>query len=168
MRMKLAALAALTALITSGLIVTTLLPASSTTNLALYVKRREGFVKYINANGEKSAAGDYIVYSRPLYQSGTGQEVGRVTVQRTLIHRLGKHDARFRLAATFSLRKDFALGRGTVEVAGYNKVSTTREGFIISTFAVTGGTKKYNGASGQLLVWVKDYRTHFTLLLINP
>lgn len=153
MRSRLAAFGALTGVLAIGLIIATLLPASSATTIRVYEKERQGFQKYINVDGKKSAAGDYILITRPLYRAGTSNKVGRDAVQITLIHPF-HHDARFRAAATFR------VGGGKLETEGSSTFSALPKG--TATFAITGGTGAYNGASGTLVVHETRHRTHFT------
>jgi hypothetical protein len=137
-----------------GMILATLLPASSATTINVYEKENQGFQKFINVDGTKSSAGDYSLFSSPLFQAGTGKKVGRDTVEITVIHSLGKHDARFRAAATFR------IGNGKIEVAGSGRFSGLVKG--TASLAIIGGTGAYNGASGTLVIRQMKYRNHLT------
>lgn len=148
----------MTAVLATGLIVATLLPASSATTIRVYEKHRLGFERFINLDGKHSIAGDTDIQDNPLFRVGAGTNVGRDIVQVVFIHRLPHNDARFRVAATFR------IGRGKLEIAGTSKLSKLDRG--TATFAITGGTGKYNGASGTLIVHEKRFRTSFTLHVI--
>ena len=154
---KAAAFAALTVVLAVGVMITTLLPASSATTIRVYEKSGKGFEKQIDVDGQRSLTGDYIVGTHPLFRAGTGKRVGRDTVQLLFIRAIGKQDARFRAAATFK------IDGGTLEAAGASKFSKVDTG---AKFAITGGTGAYNGASGTLVVRESPQRTHFDFHII--
>jgi hypothetical protein len=160
MRRKSVALVVATALVGSGVLIGAMLPAASqqATTIRLYERQRKGFEKFINVDGKKSMAGDYILESHSVYRVGTKRKVGRDAATITLIRRLGKQDALFRAAATF------VLPTGRVEVSGLSKASRLAKG---APFAVIGGTGAYQGATGTLTVREGKYRTFFTFRL-NP
>jgi hypothetical protein len=160
MRKKTVALAAATALVGSGVLIGAMLPAASqqATTIRLYERQRKGFEKFINVDGKKSMAGDYILESHPLYRVGTKTKVGRDAATITLIRRVGKQDVLFRAAATF------VLPSGKVEVSGLNKSSRLAKG---ASFAVIGGTGAYEGATGTLTARESKRRMFFTFRL-NP
>lgn len=154
MRRKLAAFGVLTVLVAVGVMIATLLPASSATTIRVYEKDGVGFQRHINVDGKHRLAGDYDVYTRPLYKAGSGKRVGRDVVQLTFIRALGNQNVRFRAAATFK------IGKGTIEVAGANTFSKLIRGGG-GRFSITGGTGIYSGATGAVIVRVTQHRTHF-------
>jgi hypothetical protein len=156
MRRKVAAFGALTVVLLIGLMIATLLPASSATTIHVYEKHREGFEKDINVDG-KGIAGDYFVDSHRLFRAGTGNRVGRSVSQLTFVRPLHR-DVRLRAAGTFK------INGGTLEVAGTAKFSQFRDGS--AHFAITGGTGVYNGAAGTMFVRDKKHRTHFIFHVI--
>jgi Allene oxide cyclase barrel like domain len=157
MRRKLATFGALTGLLAVGLMIVTLLPASSATTISVYDKSGRGFERQIDVDPQRGLAGDYIVGTHALYRAGTGKRVGRDTLQLLFIRALGKQDARFRAAATFK------IDGGTIEAAGSRKFSKLDTG---AKFAITGGTGAYAGASGTLVVRETPHRTHFVFHII--
>jgi hypothetical protein len=146
------------AILGAGLLGTTLIPASSqqAATIRVYERHRSGSERYINNDGKRSIAGDFILQVKPLYRSGTQKRVGREVVHVTLIRPLGKNNAMFRVAATF------VLGAGKVEAAGTSTVKHLRRG---AAFTITGGTGDYAGASGSLNVREGKRRTFFTFLI---
>jgi hypothetical protein len=160
MRKKTVALAVTTALVGSGVLIGAMLPAASqqATTIRLYERQRKGFEKFINVDGKKSIAGDYILESHPVYRVGTKTKVGRDAATITLIRRLGKQDALFRVAATF------VLPTGKVEVSGLNRASRLAKG---APFAVVGGTGAYEGATGTLTVRERPKRRTFFTFRLN-
>jgi hypothetical protein len=157
MRRKVAAFGALTVVVAVGVMIVTLLPASSATSIRVYEKDRVGFEKDINVDGKKSIAGDYAVYTRPLYRAGTNKRVGRNVVQLTFIRGSRNGDVRFRAMATFKFK------RGSLEVSGTSKFSKLQTG---GKFAITGGTGIYNGAAGTMVARATRHRTHFDFNII--
>jgi hypothetical protein len=157
---KISLLAVLAALLGAGLLGVSLIPASSqqATTIKVYERQRGGFDKYINTDGKRKPAGDYIVGSHSLYRTGTQKKVGRDITNLTLIKPLGKNDAYFRAAATF------VLGGGKIEAAGASAFSRLRNG---AAFTITGGTGAYAAATGTLTVREGKRRTFFTFAL-NP
>lgn len=150
-----AVLGAFTGVLAIGLIVATLLPASSATTLRVHERGRQGFDKMINLDGKHSLAGDIDVQAHSLYNKAN-HVVGHDVVQLTFIRALGHRNARFRAAATFSIGN-----KGKLEVAGTSKFSTLLKP-PGGTFAIVGGTGAYTGASGTLRVRAFRHRTMFT------
>jgi hypothetical protein len=157
MRRKIAVFGVLTVVLAVGVMIATLLPASSATTIRVYEKGNKGFEKQINVDGQHSLAGDYVVGTHPLYRAKTGERVGRDTVQLLFIRAIGKQDARFRAAATFKIEG------GTLEAAGTAKFTSLEGG---AKFAITGGTGAYDGATGTLVVRESPHRTHFDFNII--
>jgi Dirigent-like protein len=157
MRRKVAVLGVLTSVLAVGVMIATLLPASSATTIKVYEKLNKGFEKGINVDGKRSIAGDYLVYTRALHRARSGAKVGRNVAQLTFIQALGRQNARFRAAATFK------FSGGTLEVAGASTFSKLENG---AKFSITGGTGAYNGATGTVIVRNTRYRTHFTFNVI--
>jgi hypothetical protein len=157
---KLGMLATMAGLVGAGLLGVSLIPAASqqATTIKVYERQESGFEKFVNTDGRRSVAGDYIVESHPIYRSKTKTKVGRDVAHITLIRAIGKRNAIFRAAATFQFAK------GKIEVAGYSTASRLAEGAL---FTVTGGTGAYAGATGTLTVRENKYRTRFTFIL-NP
>jgi hypothetical protein len=149
-----------TTLMGAGLLGVSLLPAASqqATTIRAYERDGTGFEKFINVNGKRKVAGDYVVEAHPLFRLGTKKRIGRDVVQLTIIRGKGNQDALFRAAGTFQ----FAGGK--VEAAGYSRFSSLEDG---AAFTVTGGTGDYAGATGTLTVRSAKRRTYFTLRL-NP
>jgi hypothetical protein len=150
--------AILVTLLGAGVLGAWLLPASSQqgSTIRVYERQGTGFDKFINTDGKRKIAGDYIVGSHPLYRTGTKKRVGRNITTLTIIQQAGREDAKFRAAATF------VLGAGKIEAAGSSAFSHLGEG---AEFTVTGGTGRYTGATGTLTVREGKRRTFFTFTL---
>jgi hypothetical protein len=155
---KVGLLVTLVTVLAAGLLAASLIPASSATTIRVYERQESGFEKYLNLDGKRKVAGDFVVESHLLYKTGTQKKAGRDIVELTLIQPLGKHNARFRAAATF------ALAAGKIEAAGASAFSRLGKGAV---FTVTGGTGAYAGATGTLNVREGKRRTFFTFTL-NP
>jgi hypothetical protein len=155
---KIGLFATLAILMGAGLLGASLLPASSqsASTIKVYERHGKGFNKFINTDGRRKIAGDYIVESHPLYRTGTKKKVGRNINNITLIQAVGKNNAKFRAAATF------ILGAGKIEVAGASTTSNLRTG---AAFTITGGTGAYAGATGSLNVREGKRSTFFTFTL---
>jgi hypothetical protein len=156
---KIGLFATLATILGAGVLGASLIPASSqqATTIRVYERHRGGVEKFINTNGKRKIAGDYIVGEHPLYRTGTRKpRVGRSISNLTLIRPLGKNNARFRAAATFQLRA------GKIEAAGTGTFSHLRKG---SEFTITGGTGAYAGATGTLNVREGKSRTFFTFTI---
>ena len=146
------------AIVGAGLLGTTLIPASSqqAATIRLYERHRSGFERFINNDGKRSIAGDFVLQVKPIYRSGTKKRVGREIVHVTLIRPVGKKDAMFRVAATF------VLGAGKIEAAGTSTFKHLSGG---AAFTITGGTGDYAGASGSVNVREGKRRTFFVFLI---
>ena len=155
---KIGLLATLAVLLVAGLLGASLLPASSqqASTIKVYERQGTGFSKFVNTDGKRKIAGDYIVESFPLYRTGTKKKVGRSINNISIIQGIGKNNARFRAAATF------ALGAGKIEAAGASTFSKLSKG---AAFTVTGGTGTYAGATGTVNVRQTERRTFFTFTL---
>jgi hypothetical protein len=155
---KIGLLATLAVLLVAGVLGGSLIPASSqqASTIKVYERQRTGFEKYINTDGKRKIAGDYVVESHPLYRTGTKKKVGRDVVTLTIIQRLGTNNGRFRAAATF------VLGAGKIEAAGTSTFGHLGKG---APFTITGGTGAYSGATGTLNVKEGKGRTFFTFTL---
>jgi hypothetical protein len=160
MRRKAVALVVASVLIGSGVVMGAVVPASSQQGrtIRLYEREGTGFEKFINVAGQ-GVAGDYVIETHPLYRRGTRRKVGRDVAQITLIRALGSQgNALFRVALTAR------LGGGRIEASGFGKLSRLSKGV---TFAVTGGTGAYQGATGRLKFRETEGRGYFTFRL-NP
>ena len=142
----------------AGLLATTLIPASSqgAATIRVYERHRSGSERYVNNDGKRNIAGDFVLQVKPVYRSGTKKRIGREIVHVTLIRQLGKNNALFRVAATF------VLGAGKIEAAGSSTFKHLSRG---AAFTITGGTGDYAGASGSVNVREGNRRTFFTFLI---
>jgi hypothetical protein len=158
--MRKVAVFATVAILGAVLVGATLIPASSQqgSTIRVYERQGTGFDKYINVDGKRKVAGDYIVGSHPLYRAGTKKRVGRNITNLTIVQPVGRQNAKFRAAATF------VLGAGKIEAAGSSVFSHLGDG---AEFTITGGTGSYAGATGTLTVREGKRRTFFTFSL-NP
>jgi hypothetical protein len=153
---KLGVFATLTAVIGAGLLGLSLIPASSqqSTTIKVYETEGSGYEKFVDVAHKGFGGGDYIVAEHPLYRTGTKKKVGRDSEQITIIKRVGKQDAQFRVAATF------LFGGGKIEAAGFSTFGNVAKG---APFAITGGTGAYEGATGTVVAREGKHRTFFTI-----
>lgn len=122
----------------------------------MYERHRSGSERYVNNDGKRNIAGDFVLQVKPVYRSGTKKRIGREIVHVTLIRQLGKNNALFRVTATF------VLGAGKIEAAGSSTFKHLSRG---AAFTITGGTGDYAGASGSVNVREANRRTFFTFLI---
>jgi hypothetical protein len=148
------------AILGAGMLWATLVPVSSqqAATIRVYERHRSGSERFVNNDGKRSVAGDFLLQVKPIYRTGTKTRVGREIVQVTLIRALGRNNVMFRVAATF------VLGKGKLEAAGTTTQKHLRSG---AAFSITGGTGAYANASGSLNVREGKRRTFFTFS-VNP
>jgi hypothetical protein len=146
---KFATLGVTVSAVTSVILLASLVPASSqqATKKTFTVCERDnsGFSKDIDVGRNGFSAGDYNVASTPDYRAGhrVGTDISKVTV----VHRIGKQDAKVIIDATLILRG------GKITAYGPARFSRFTKGV---GFAVTGGTNRYRKARG--VVHVKEGR----------
>ena len=142
---KFAALGATVGAVTAVILLVSLVPASSqqATKKTFTVCERDnsGFSKDIDVGRHGFSAGDYSVASTPDYRAG--HRVGTDISKMTVVHRIGKHDAKIIIDATLILRNGKITAYGPARFTRFTKGVT---------FPVTGGSGHYRKARGTVRV----------------
>jgi hypothetical protein len=112
-------------------------------NLCLQEGRDVGYDVDVDVNEEDFGPGDYSLFTDKLYNKETkkpaGHDVGRFTVVKTV----GQRDAEFILDVTA------VTPNGKISLYGTGRFSGFEKGLRL---AVTGGTGRYNNATGGAVV----------------
>ena len=144
---RVSALATCAALLTTGLVAGTLLPASSqqapTESFTTCDKNKVRFEKEINERKKRFGAGDWGVFTQPEFDPQTGDKVGRVVGRFVFVKKTSKRDGHFVADVTTN------LPQGKLMIYGSSKFSNFEKGV---RFAITGGTGAYAGARGSVVV----------------
>jgi hypothetical protein len=111
--------------------------------------------EFLDLGSPGPSLGDELVFSERL--SKNGREVGESGVVCTVTHTVPPYDVlTFQCIGTLSLRKGQITLQGLIEVQGEDDPGP----FVV---AITGGTGKFRGASGEAVVRVSDETSVYKL-----
>ena len=102
------------------------------------VRERQTRARFVDTGPKGDSTGDYFLFRSDLYMNG--QRVGTDNVKCTLSFRLAQCEA------VGSFNGQGGIGRGQIAVAG---VAYNRNPFVLP---ITGGTRAWFGAGGQVVV----------------
>lgn len=146
MRRKLMALGVVTALVGSGVVIGTMVPAASQQGGTITVcdQNRTGYNKDISVGKKGFSPGDFSVFTDKLLNPQTGRGAGRLVGRAVIVKVLRKpNDALFIADLTTYFPK------GKITWYGPGKFRGFRTGLKL---AITGGTGIYNQARGGVIV----------------
>jgi hypothetical protein len=144
---KLRIVAGVTALVSVGMLLGGLLPASSqgASDFRACEYNRRGTTVEVDADDSGDfSAGDYSLEHDPLFEPGTNdRRIGKAVFELDFVKLRGRRDAIFHALGTFLFQ------RGRITGQTFSKFRNVRDGI---TVAITGGTGGFRNASGQITV----------------